>query len=319
MNAKNSTQTPTDLHLTCKHHPVPVPMVCLDIQPSPRGGTMAIYGCAHRACPYRQGWAFDTRGRVRPVWFGIVGDQRTTPTTPYPYHPSVNTMPRIPDLTTLFRQQQTTTRDPDPDPAPFKPDTLPVPQPAPRSEALVSLVGYHHAGLVLVEPTRPFDPEFPDVLDQLELGLGSAPNLTEGLRTALAVHHTLPIHPQASRVIWLISSGQPEPRDQHLLRVADACRRAGIILNTVAMGYPDDPRTLAELAETTQRGRAFWVEDSRALARTLASTPPRHPGASVIALDCSDAMLMPMGNDTRMGLAIDGLRRYLQHLTRQYL
>ena len=312
MNAQPHPQAPVDLHLTCKRHRLPVPMVCLGIQPSPRGGLMAIFGCAHPACPFRQGWAFDHTGCAFPVWFGIAGRQRPARFSHSPTQRSTTTMPRLSDLTTLFHRTRST--DPATDLTPSEAHA-----PARRPRRLISLVGYHHAGLVLVEPTRPFDPEFTHTLDQLELGLGSSPNLTEGLRTALAQHHTMPASELDARVIWLISSGHPEPWNATPGRLLEACLNAGITLHTVAVGFPDDPLTLAELANATPGGEAHWVEDSASLARILATTPPRHPTASVIALDCSDAMLMPVGHHTRMSLAVDGLRRYLRHLTRRYL
>ena len=60
-----------DLSLLCRHHPLPLPMVFLGESVSSDGTPIAIYGCSHSYCQYREVWGQDTAsGYPLKLWCG---------------------------------------------------------------------------------------------------------------------------------------------------------------------------------------------------------------------------------------------------------
>jgi Mg-chelatase subunit ChlD len=131
----------------------------------------------------------------------------------------------------------------------------------------VGIVGFHEKGFVIARPAEPHASWLQERIQSLDTRLGGATNLTDGLRTAVAMCEKTP--PGILRRIWLLSDGYPNCEEGGIANVLAFARKQRVNVNTVGFGDVYDERLLRQISQCTHNGKFVPVRTMQELAEAL--------------------------------------------------
>lgn len=183
----------------------------------------------------------------------------------------------------------------------------------------VALVGFHEKGFVIARPAPPHADWLQARIGRLPYQLGTATNLTDGLRTAVKVCQKTP--PGILRRIWLLSDGYPNRQQDRIDTVLAAAHQARVNVNTIGFGDEYDGRLLRRISQSTHNGKFVAVRTMRELTAALVKSGPnqgrrrgrRQAETTVIAVDLSYSMLERMEGKPKIQVVQDVLLQLLHY------
>ena len=192
----------------------------------------------------------------------------------------------------------------------------------------IGLCGFHDRGFVIAKPAEAHSAWLQERSQQLHTRMdGRGTNLTDGLRKAIELLQRTP--KGVLRRIWLLTDGCPNQERDALMSVVAQARRAYININTIGFGdtHGDtyDEALLRQISAATHNGKFVPVSTLRQLTDTLVlgsngkSGQNRHrhrSETSVLAIDLSPSMNLPMGGKSRIQV-VEEAALHLLHYKQQ--
>ena len=184
------------------------------------------------------------------------------------------------------------------------------------SGSFLGLVGYHDHGFVIARPAPPSAPWLRERVLKLHERLGGMANITDGLRRGFDLINMNP--KGVKRTLWLLSNKAPNRELRALFPVVHACRDAEIAINTVGIGWNYDKAMLAEISDTSYRGRHHRLYSAHDLGDILTKTQRRDAKAAkdettVIVIDCSHSMADRMGTTPKIDAVQEAVLSFISH------
>jgi len=189
----------------------------------------------------------------------------------------------------------------------------------------VGIVGFHEKGFVVARPADPHASWLQERIQTLHTRLGGPTNLTDGLRTAVAMCEKTP--PGILRRIWLLSDGYPNREAGGIGNVLAFTRRQRVNVNTVGFGDVYDERLLRQISQCTHNGKFVPVrtmqELTEALVRDENNGHGRHKRrhqaeTTIVAIDLSASMTELMEGRTKIQVVQQVLLQLLLYKQRCY-
>ncbi len=184
----------------------------------------------------------------------------------------------------------------------------------------VALVGFHDRAFVIARLADVYAPWLQERSSRLhEKVAGTGTNITDGLRTAIDIVRSTPAG--LLRRIWLLSDGYPNREMVGIDGVVRDAVAAHVNINTIGFGDSFDEALLRRIAGHTHNGKFFSVRSLRELTQALVIAGGDGSGrnrrnhrseATVLALDLSRSMLMPMEGKTKVRVLEEAILHLLK-------
>lgn len=189
----------------------------------------------------------------------------------------------------------------------------------------VGLVGFHDRGFVIAKPTEAHAGWLQERTGQLHTKVsGSWTNLTDGLRLSVQLAKKSP--EGVLRRIWLLTDGWPNRDVSEIWHVVEEAKRARININTIGFGNQGqyDENLLRQIASRTHRGAFIPVESLRQLSNALVrggntglpNTHQHQSETTILAIDLSGSMMLPMGRKKRVEVVEEAVLHLLHYKQR---
>jgi Mg-chelatase subunit ChlD len=186
----------------------------------------------------------------------------------------------------------------------------------------IGIVGFHDEGFPIAVPAEPDAPWLQRRALQLhDRVAGTSTNIAAGLRLTTSMLSRAPAG--AIRRAWFLTDGHPNRDVEAIMPAVHQAREAFININTIGFGDPGgyDEVLLRRIARATHNGRFVPVNSLRQLTDALIAyaegkRPQHHRHRceyTVLAIDCSGSMVLPMEGKRRIDIVEEAVTRLLAH------